>query len=83
MEQVLSEKKKISITYGEFVTVSVVILSSILMFWKTTDVRLTALELRMNSTDKFNESISDKLDKMQQSINEVNLTLKDKQDRKE
>jgi hypothetical protein len=83
MGQELTEKKRLGITHGELLMASIVIISALLMFWKTTDVRLTALELRMNGADKTSESIMNKLDKVQESLNEVNLTLKDKQDRKQ
>lgn len=77
------EKKRIGITYGELFGAFVILISAGLMFWRNTDVRLTALELRMDRTEKVNESVLHKLDKVQESINEVNLTLKDKQDRKQ
>jgi hypothetical protein len=48
------------------------------MFWKNTDVRLSALEIRMNGTEK----VIDKIDRVQQDVNEIKLSLKDKQDRK-
>lgn len=82
MEQSVLERKKIGITYGELLTSAIVILSAILMFWKTTDVRLSALEIRMNETEKSKDLFMRKLDKLQETVNEVNLSLKDKQDRK-
>lgn len=82
MAQEVIERKRLGITHGELLMAAIVILSAVLMFWKTTDVRLSALELRMNGADKTSESIILKLDKVQESLNEVNLTLKDKQDRK-
>jgi hypothetical protein len=72
-----------SITFGELIAVTVVIIGAVLMFWKTTDIRLSALEIRMNEKDKINEQISDKLDRLQDGVNDVKLTLKDKQDRKQ
>ena len=80
MEQ--QEKKRLGITHGELLGAALVVLASVLMFWKTTDVRLSALELRMNGTEKTSEAIMQKLDKVQESVNEVHLQLKDKQDRK-
>jgi hypothetical protein len=82
MEQSVLERKKIGITHGELLTSAIVILSAILMFWKTTDVRLSALEIRMNETEKSKDLFMRKLDKLQETVNEVNLSLKDKQDRK-
>lgn len=77
-----TEKKRLGITHGELLGAAIVVLSALLMFWKTTDVRLTALELRMNGTERTSEAIMQKLDDVQQSVNDVKLTLKDKQDRK-
>lgn len=76
------EKSRLGITHGELLGVAIVVLAAVLMFWKTTDVRLSALELRMNGTEKTSEAIMQKLDKVQESVNEVHLQLKDKQDRK-
>jgi hypothetical protein len=82
MAQEIPERKRLGITHGELLTAALVILSAVLMFWKTTDVRLSALELRMNGTEKTSEAIMQKLDKVQECINEINLSLKDKEDRK-
>jgi hypothetical protein len=67
----------------EVIGIGILIIGSILMFWKTTDIRLSALEIRMNEKEKTDQAISDKLDKLQDGINDVRLTLKDKQDRKQ
>jgi uncharacterized coiled-coil protein SlyX len=83
MEQTLPQKKRLGISQGELVGAAILIIGATLMFWKTTDVRLSALELRMNGQDKMQEQINLKLDKLQESINTVNLTLKDKVDRKQ
>lgn len=80
MEQ--GQKTKIGISYGQLIGAAVVVLSAVLMFWKTTDVRLSALELRMNSQEKTNEQINMKLDKVQEGINDVKVTLQNKEDRK-
>lgn len=77
-----TEKKRLGITHGELLGAAIVVLAAVLMFWKTTDVRLSALELRMNGTEKTSEVIMQKLDRVQESVNEVHLQLKDKQDRK-
>lgn len=82
MAQETPERKRIGITFGELVGAAIIIVAAILMFWKTTDVRLTALELRMNGTEKAADQIMQKLDNVQEGVNEVKLTLKDKQDRK-
>lgn len=75
-------KKRLGITHGELLAASIVIVSAVLMFWKTTDVRLSALELRMANKEKTDEQINQKLDKLQDGINDVKISLKDKQDRK-
>jgi hypothetical protein len=75
-------KKHLSITHGELLAASVVIISALLMFWKTTDVRLSALELRMNAKEKTDEQINLKLDKLQEGINDVKISLQNKQDKK-
>ncbi len=76
-------KERRSVSIAELLGFSAIIIGSILMFWKTTDIRLSALELRMNEKEKTDQQISDKLDKLQDGINDVRLTLKDKQDRKQ
>jgi hypothetical protein len=78
-----SEKKRLGITHGELLAASIVIISALLMFWKTTDVRLAALELRMNSKEKTDEQINMKLDKLQDGINDVKISLQNKQDKKQ
>lgn len=83
MQHEIVERKRIGITYGELLGACIVIVAAVLMFWKTTDVRLTALELRMNGTEKTSEQIIQKLDKVQETVNQVNLALKDKVDRKQ
>ena len=73
---------KSGITIGELLAASLVVAASVLMFWKTTDIRLSALEIRMNEKEKMDQKINEKLDKLQDGVNDVRLTLKDKQDRK-
>jgi len=77
-ERILSK----NITQGELLGAILIIIGSLLMSWKTTDVRLSVLEMRTNGTEKINDVILIKLDKVQEGINDVQLTLKDKQDRK-
>jgi len=77
-ERILSK----NITQGELLAAILIIIGSLLMFWRTTDVRLSVLEMRMNGTEKVSDVILIKLDKVQEGINDVQLTLKDKQDRK-
>lgn len=82
-EQLIESKERRTVTYTELLGIAVIILGAVLMFWKTTDVRLSALEIRMNGTEQVNKQVVDKLDKVQEGINDVKLTLKDKQDRKQ
>jgi len=74
--------KKTGITLGEFLTVSIVLGLSVLAFWKNTDVRLSRLELITEQQYKDREVINAKLDKLQESVNTINLSLINKQDRK-
>jgi hypothetical protein len=55
---------------------------SLLMFWKNTDVRLKALEIRVDANEKNEERIMSKLDDLQKSVNDIKIALQDKQDRK-
>lgn len=75
-------EKKLGITTGELVGALVVIISAVLMFWKTTDVRISALEIRMENKEKVDDQISSKLDKLQETINEVKISLQNKEDKK-
>lgn len=75
-------EKRLGITMGELMTASIVIISAMLMFWKTTDVRISALEIRMSNKEKTDDQISIKLDKLQESINEVKISLQNKEDKK-
>ena len=72
-------KRTINIT--ELIIGCVCVIGSILMFWKNTDVRLTALEIRVQKQEENSDKIMQKLDALQQGINEVKVSLQDKQDR--
>lgn len=82
MEQIRETKERRTVSIVELLGISILILGSVLMFWKTTDIRLTALEIRMNEKERTDQQINGKLDKLQDGINDVRLTLKDKVDRK-
>lgn len=71
-----------TISYSEFIGVCVAFLASALIFWKTTDVRLSALELRMSMKEKSDDIINSKLDKLQEGVNDLKITLQNKQDKK-
>jgi hypothetical protein len=76
-----SEKKKAGITMGELLGAIILVLGVVLTFWKTTDVRLSALELRMNQREKAEEMLVQKLDKLQEGVNDVKVMLQNKADR--
>ena len=79
----IQRKWHTSITFGELMTASIIIVSSMLMFWKTTDVRLSALEIRMFEREKHEEKIIQKLDHVAEGINDVKVALQNKEDRLE
>lgn len=74
--------KRLGVTTGELIGSLVVIISAVLVFWKTTDVRISALEIRMESKEKIDDQISLKLDRLQETINEVKISLQNKEDKK-
>jgi len=76
------EKQSKAISYAEFIGLCVAFIGAALIFWKTTDVRLSALELRMTMKEKSDDVINQKLDKLQEGVNDVKITLQNKQDKK-
>jgi len=78
----MEPKQKASISYAEFIGLCVAFVASALIFWKTTDVRLSALELRMTMKEKSDDMINQKLDKLQEGINDVKVSLSTKADKK-
>lgn len=74
--------KKGSISLIELISASGIVVVAVLGFWKNTDVRLTRLELISEQQNKDREIINAKLDKLQESVNTINLSLINKQDRK-
>ena len=81
MSLALNSPRK-SVSTSEIISVAVVIVAAVLMFWKNTDIRLSALEVRVSLQDKQSEVINAKLDKLQESVNTINISLSNKQDRK-
>lgn len=57
------------------------LLASILFFWKNTDVRLKALEIRVEIYEKNEERVINKLDELQSSVNDIKVTLQNKEDK--
>ncbi|CAB4121718.1 hypothetical protein UFOVP25_5 [uncultured Caudovirales phage] len=74
--------KKEGISLIELLSASVIVVAAVLGFWKNTDVRLSRLELISEQQNKDREIINAKLDKLQESVNTINLSLINKQDRK-
>ena len=74
--------KKGSITLIELLSAAGIVVVAVLGFWKNTDVRLSRLELITEQQNKDREIINAKLDKLQESVNTINLSLINKQDRK-
>ena len=74
--------KKEGISLIELLSASVIVVAAVLGFWKNTDVRLSRLELITEQQNKDREVINAKLDKLQESVNTINLSLINKQDRK-
>lgn len=74
--------RKSGVSHGEIVGAGLVLIGAMLMFWKTTDVRLSALEIRINEIDRYRTEMNSKLDALQDGINDVKIALKDKVDRK-
>jgi len=78
----MEQKGQKTISYAEFIGLCVAFISAALIFWKTTDVRLSALELRMTMKEKTDEVINAKLDKLQEGINDVKISMQNKADKK-
>jgi len=84
---------KRSITLGELITASTVVVGSVLSFWISTNVRLSVLENnRQIQESNYNEMKTDirasfkelgsKVDKINEGQNEIKVSLQNKQDRK-
>jgi peptidoglycan hydrolase CwlO-like protein len=80
---------KRSITLGELITASIVVIGCILTFWINTNVRLSALEISKSQQENNNtdiktsfKEIGAKLDKLNDGQNEIKVSLQNKVDRK-
>jgi hypothetical protein len=80
---------KRGISMGELIGFAVTIISTGIIFYTSTQVRLNALELRVDMQDKQSktiieklERIEDKQDGIKEKINDVELKLTNKMDRK-
>ena len=78
----MEPRQKSTISYTEFIGLCVAFVASALIFWKTTDVRLSALELRMTMKEKSDDMINAKLDKLQEGMNDIKVSLVSKADKK-
>ena len=76
------QPKRIGITAGELFFGCLTVVGAILSFWISTSTRLSALELRVTATEKSNEIINLKLDKLQDGVSEIKVSLQNKADRK-
>ena len=56
------------------------VIGSFFAFWKNTDVRLTALEIRVEKQEQISDKILQKLDNLQKGINDVKVALQNKED---
>jgi hypothetical protein len=70
-----------SVSLLEVLGLTVPIIISVLLFWKNTDVRLKALEIRVEANEKNEERVMSKLDHLQSTVNDIKIALQDKQDR--
>lgn len=80
---------KRSITLGELITACLVVVGSVISFWISTNVRLSALEINKELQDKnYNDTkisfdkINGKLDELKDGQGDIKIVLERKQDRK-
>lgn len=76
-----NQNERRTITPGELLAASVVVVGAVLSFWISTNTRLAVLEKRMDLVEKTTEAVNQKLDKLQDGINDIKVTLQNKQDR--
>lgn len=80
------------ITLGQLLGGCLVVIGSMLAFWKSTDVRLSSLEINNARQDKDAEdskqefraefrTLGEKMDNLNQGQNDIKVTLQNKQDR--
>lgn len=85
---------KQTVTLGELIGFSVVVVAAISSFWISTNVRLTALEIRQSNqqqvqevnNQKFDESfkvLNTKLDELNKGQTTILVNMQNKQDRKQ
>jgi len=76
------------ITVGQLLTASLTVIGAILAFYISTSVRLTALEINANNqslnyteSKMSNKEMSNKLDKITETINQIQISINNKQDK--
>ena len=76
------------ITVGQLLTASLTVIGAILAFYISTSVRLTALEINANNQNlnyteinMSNKEMSSKLDKITETINQIQISINNKQDK--
>ena len=76
------------ITVGQLLTASFTVIGAILAFYISTSVRLTALEINANNQNlnyteskMSNKEMSSKLDKITETINQIQISINNKQDK--
>jgi len=76
------------ITVGQLLTASLTVIGAILAFYISTSVRLTALEINANNqslnyteSKMSNKEMSSKLDKITETINQIQISINNKQDK--
>lgn len=76
------------ITVGQLLTASLTVIGAILAFYISTSVRLTALEINANTQNlnyteskMSNKEMSSKLDKITETINQIQISINNKQDK--
>lgn len=73
---------KKSINLIELIIACSAVFGTALLFWKNTDVRLSGLEIRIEKQEQNSDKIMQKLDALQMGINDLKVSLQNKEDRK-
>jgi hypothetical protein len=79
----MSVKKRgvVELTYAQIWAIILPVMAAMIMWWKSTDIRLTSVEIRISNQEQTNQANGSKLDRLQEGINDIRLTLRDKVDR--
>jgi hypothetical protein len=71
-----------TITIGELAAVAITVTTFILTFWISTSTRLSILENQMKDRKDNDQSVSTKIDKLTDNVNDIKIILQNKQDKK-